>query len=244
MPSLYNGQNLPGRYIRSTVIVIYPSVVVPPRETLRWASVAEVFLSDAFDGIADMQGRVRNISNMDGEFDPAWFADLDLATFRSIQNYQCNGVAYGDVHLSGFAGQRYDVGGLDGRWHSFFSDAALQVNALLEYPRENDAWRGSIMKQVSIVAGGGWRLLLDVDARGEAAAVILPEPRAHASVDGAMAFGECGRIEWTTDETTGDKVSSLCRLDSHSCRCDSFQWLCKLRRTCRLRHRHSLISDA
>jgi hypothetical protein len=150
----------------------------------------------------DIDYRLTEIESTKCGADPAWFSDLTALQLRRMHNFQPAAYARGDVHLVGYRGQEYTVGGIDGSWHALYSDGPVQVNAKLHFPRTNVDWVGSIMNQVSVVAPGGWRVRFDVESM-EAGATVAGEilPEVVALGERSYKFGECGSIRWTDEST-------------------------------------------
>jgi hypothetical protein len=150
----------------------------------------------------DMDYRLAQIESTKCGADPAWFSDLTALQLRRMHNFQPAAYARGDVHLVGYRGQEYTVGGIEGKWHALYSDGPVQVNAKLHFPRTNVDWVGSIMNQVSVVAPGGWRVRFDVESM-EAGATVAGEilPEVVALGERSYKFGECGSIRWTDEST-------------------------------------------
>jgi hypothetical protein len=161
--------------------------------------------SNAFDS----RGAV--VDALDGGVDPAWFSHIipPYSKARDIQNieecaiFSAVGQLAGDVHFVSFGGEAFEVGGIHDRWHSVYSDANLAVNGRFVYPRDNADWRGSVIKQVSIVAGkdAEWTLSFHPEAT-EAEGAVTVTPRADVDpATGAVRFGECGSVAWTSEST-------------------------------------------
>lgn len=64
----------------------------------------------------------------------------------------CTARGGGDVHLTGFRGQRFNVVGIDQRWYAFYADKNVHVNVRLAFFPENTDWAGSVVDAVSVVS--------------------------------------------------------------------------------------------
>jgi hypothetical protein len=185
-----------------------------PGETKSIAAIVEVYLSaaatdetaDDFHGLTLAKARGDLISGLSGDFkcgfDPAWFADLTATERAQIANYKVPAAVRGDVHLVGFNGIPYAVYGLHNRWHSLYSDTNIQVNVLLQFPREKNVdWTGSIIKEVAVMSGPEWRFRYDALATGSSSSSGIVYPTATALPTGGYQFGKCGSVQWTSPTT-------------------------------------------